>query len=104
MKGRDSRKARRIFAAGTSTAVACLAAAQPSEIAAVSLLTALFGMYWDISLHIDVGRDPGPLANPAHYFILAGLFGIFSAGWLAIVLPQRGPGPAAGRIGPGWGA
>src|SRR4051794_30685700 len=33
------------------------------EVASVSLLVALFGMYWDISLHIDQGRDPGPLAN-----------------------------------------
>ena len=32
-------------------------------------------MYWDISLHIDNGRDPGPLANPAHYLILVGLYG-----------------------------
>src|SRR5581483_10350048 len=79
-------------------------AALPSGIAGGSLLLALFGMYWDISLHIDNGRDPGPLANPAHYFILAGLFGIFSAGWLAIVLPERRPGPAAVRIGPDWDA
>ena len=50
-------------------------AALPSGVATVSLIIALFGMYWDISLHIDVGRDPGPLANPAHYFILLGLFG-----------------------------
>ena len=48
-------------------------------------------MYWDISLHIDNGRDPGPLANPAHYFILAGLFGIFTAGFLAMVLPKEQP-------------
>src|SRR4051794_25448833 len=27
--------------------------ALPSAVATVSLLTALFGMYWDISLHID---------------------------------------------------
>ena len=51
-------------------------------LATVSLITAVFGMYWDIALHIDVGRDEGPLANPAHYFILAGLFGIFAAGLL----------------------
>ena len=44
------------------------------------LLIAVIGMYWDISLHIDNGRDPGPLANPAHYLILVGLFGIFIAG------------------------
>ena len=64
-------------------------AALPSAVAAVALIVALFGMYWDISLHIDNGRDAGPLANPAHYFILVGLFGIFAAGVLAIVLPDE---------------
>src|SRR3954471_14407498 len=59
------------------------------EIASVALIIALLGMYWDISLHIDQGRDPGPLANPAHYLILFGLFGIFAAGWLSIVLTKR---------------
>jgi hypothetical protein len=54
-------------------------ASLPAGIATASLLTAVFGMYWDIALHIGVGRDEGPLANPAHYFILAGLFGIFTA-------------------------
>ncbi len=78
--------------------------ALPSAIATVSLLTALFGMYWDISLHIDVGRDPGPLANPAHYFILAGLFGIFTAGFLAVALPEGDPGPTSVPIGPDWRA
>ncbi len=46
-------------------------------------------MYWDISLHIDDGRDPGPLANPAHYFILAGLFGVFWAGLIGSALSDR---------------
>ena len=59
-------------------------------------------MYWDISLHIDNGRDAGPLANPAHYLILAGLFGVFASGVLAIVLPQERPGPGAVRIARGW--
>jgi hypothetical protein len=66
------------------------------------LLIALFGMYWDISLHVDVGRDSGPLANPAHYFILAGLFGLFTAGFLAIVLPEGRPSRAAVRISGDW--
>ena len=79
-------------------------AALPSAIAGVSLMLAVFGMYWDISLHIDVGRDEGPLANPAHYFILAGLFGIFSAGFVAMVLPKRSPGPTAVRIARDWEA
>src|SRR4051812_12219864 len=62
--------------------------ALPSAIGTGSLIVALLGMYWDISLHIDQGRDPGPLANPAHYLILFGLFGIFAAGFLAIVLTK----------------
>jgi len=74
----------------------------PVGIATSSLLIALFGMYWDISLHIDVGRDPGPLANPAHYFILAGLFGIFTAGFFAMILPEGKPSETAVRIGPDW--
>jgi hypothetical protein len=77
-------------------------ASLPAAISTVSLLTALFGMYWDISLHIDVGRDAGPLANPAHYFILAGLFGIFSAGFVAMVLPLERPSASAIRIADGW--
>ncbi|MGN6664824.1 MAG: hypothetical protein ACTHK6_11570 [Solirubrobacterales bacterium] len=76
----------------------------PSFVSSLSLLTAVFGMYWDISIHIDNGRDPGPLANPAHYFILAGLFGIFSAGFFAMVLPKEKPSSVAIRIGRDWWA
>jgi hypothetical protein len=76
--------------------------ALPSVIAAISLLTAVFGMYWDIALHIDVGRDEGPLANPAHYFILAGLYGIFAAGFVAMVLPKERPSPSAIKLGHEW--
>ncbi len=79
-------------------------AALPAAIATVSLLVALFGMYWDISLHIDNGRDAGPLANPAHYFILVGLFGIFTAGFIAIVLPRERPSAVAVRVGRDWWA
>jgi hypothetical protein len=76
--------------------------ALPSGIATASLVTAVFGMYWDIALHIGVGRDEGPLANPAHYFILAGLFGIFSAGFIAMVLPKERPSAAAVKITNDW--
>src|SRR5215208_8487030 len=72
------------------------------EIASVSLIVALLGMYWDISLHIDPGRDPGPLANPAHYLILFGLFGIFAAGFLSMVIPRERPCPTAIRLYDGW--
>src|SRR3954470_9407342 len=76
--------------------------ALPGEIASVSLIVALLGMYWDISLHIDQGRDPGPLANPAHYLILVGLYGVFAAGCLALALPEEKPGPAALKITRDW--
>ncbi|WP_245679133.1 hypothetical protein [Actinomadura hibisca] len=79
-------------------------ASLPVIVALVSLITALLGMYWDISLHISHGRDEGPLANIAHYPILIGLFGIFTSGVLSVVLPNKGvrPGKAAVRITRDW--
>ncbi len=68
-----------------------------------SLLVAVFGMYWDISLHIDDGRDAGPLANPAHYFILVGLFGVFMSGLLGIALAKE-PTRTSIEVTPGWHA
>jgi len=68
-----------------------------------SLAVAVFGMYWDISIHLDEGRDPGPLANAAHYFILLGLFGIFFAGLLSMTLPLTGrPSRSAIKITGDW--
>src|SRR5688572_17139312 len=69
--------------------------ALPSAIATISLLTALLGFLWDVSIHIDEGRDEGPLANLAHYPIMGGLFGIFTAGFLACVLPLERPSRSA---------
>jgi hypothetical protein len=77
-------------------------ASLPSGVTAGALVIALFGMLWDISLHIDDGRDEGPLANPAHYFILVGLFGVFASGYLAMVLPKGRPSPTAIRITRDW--
>src|ERR1700712_4331201 len=67
-----------------------------------TIICALFGFIWDVSLHIGKGRDPGPLANPAHYFILFGLFLLFIAGMLAVVLPYDKPGSAAVKITKSW--
>jgi hypothetical protein len=90
--------------AGFSARVSGMAgwAALPGAILAGSLVLAVFGMYWDVSLHIDEGRDPGPLANPAHYFILAGLFGVFGSGVAAIALPRGRPAASAVRLPNGW--
>jgi hypothetical protein len=77
--------------------------ALPTILTTVSLLVALLGMLWDISLHIGVGRDEGPLANPAHYLILFGLFGVFAGGVLACTMPlDEKPGPSAIRFVAGW--
>lgn len=78
--------------------------ALPVLIFTTSIICALFGFIWDVSWHIGNGRDPGPLANPAHYFIIIGLFGIFVAGMTAIVIPFEKPGPAAVRITQNWHA
>ena len=77
-------------------------AALPSLLVSVSLITALFGMMWDISLHIGEGRDEGPLANPAHYFILVGLFCVFAAGFLGMLIPEGKPTPTAIHISGDW--
>ena len=79
-------------------------AAIPAATVTVSLVVALFGMLWDISLHIADGRDEGPLANPAHYVILAGLFGVFAAGFLSMALPLDKPSASAVRITDDWHA
>src|SRR5947209_13824132 len=76
----------------------------PASVLGGSLLIAVFGMYWDISLHLDNGRDPGPLANPAHYFILVGLFGVLVCGALSIALAGRKPSEVAKELSPSWWA
>ncbi|MGK2877781.1 MAG: hypothetical protein ACSLFF_04285 [Solirubrobacterales bacterium] len=79
-------------------------AALPLVVLTTSLLCAVFGLYWDVSLHISNGRDEGPLANPSHYFILVGLLGCFSAGVLALTMPKPGtkPSPWSVRLAEGW--
>ena len=76
--------------------------ALPMALFIATLICALFGFIWDVSLHIGKGRDPGPLANPAHYFILFGLFLLFIAGCMACVLPYEKPGRSAVRITKDW--
>jgi hypothetical protein len=80
-------------------------ASVPSMLLGISLLVAVLGMYWDISLHIDNGRDPGPLANPAHYLILVGLYGVLVAGVMSIVLSgTERPVKSAIHLGGDWWA
>jgi hypothetical protein len=78
-------------------------ASLPSILLGGSLLVAVLGMYWDISLHIDNGRDPGPLANPAHYLILIGLYGVLVAGVMSMALAgTEKPTKTAIHLGGDW--
>src|SRR5712691_2078789 len=61
-------------------------AAVPMTVAGASLGSAVFGFYWDVSWHIDRGRDPGPFANPAHWCIIWGLVGVVAAGVASLTL------------------
>jgi hypothetical protein len=79
-------------------------ASVPIGLGTVSLLTAAFGFYWDVSWHIDGGRDPGPFANPAHFFIIAGLAGIGLTGVLSVVMGDKRSSGSSVRIRPGWHA
>ncbi len=60
--------------------------ALPLAVSVAGALSGAVGLYWDVSFHIALGRDEGPLANPAHYFIFIGLIAIFAGGALALAL------------------
>ena len=81
-------------------------ASLPCGLAIISLISAVFGLYWDVSMHIDDGRDTSVWGNPGHFFILGGLYGIFAAGFFAICLGREEradrPGPTAIRIANDW--
>ena len=79
-------------------------AALPLALLMGSLITAVTGLYWDISLHLNNGRDEGPLANPSHFLILIGLLGTFSAGVLAATMskPNEKPSPWAVKLSDSW--
>ncbi|HYF47628.1 MAG TPA: hypothetical protein VD926_15540, partial [Acidimicrobiales bacterium] len=73
----------------------------PVLIAGGSLIVAVWGYYWDVSIHIDQGRDSGAFGNPAHWFIIAGLDGIAFAGLLALFLGDDRSGSAV-RLRDRW--
>ena len=50
-----------------------------------ALLAAGLGFFWDVSWHIDLGRD-NQLFTPAHVLILIGLVGLGAAGALSVAM------------------
>jgi len=73
-------------------------AAVPALVSSLSLLTAGFGFYWDVAVHIDKGRDSSPFGTAAHWPIVLGLCGLAAAGILAITLDRNPDGGAALRL------
>ena len=78
--------------------------ALPSLLAAIAMVTACFGFYWDVATHIDNGRDAGPFANASHFFILGGLGGIVLSGYLAVLLGTGERTPTSTSLRPRWNA
>jgi hypothetical protein len=69
---------------------------------AVSLLACAFGVWWDIAIHIDRGRDTGPFGTAAHYPIFFGILGVIISGVLPIALAGK-PLPARTiKLTKGW--
>jgi len=60
----------------------------PMYLLLVSLLAAAFGVWWDVPIHMQNGRDEGPLANPSHYPIFLGILGFTHAGILSMGLAR----------------
>ena len=79
-------------------------ASVPMALTFLALAVAVFGYYWDVSWHIDKGRDTGAFANPAHWLIILGLEGVALAGVLAITLADDRRTEASVSISPNWRA
>jgi hypothetical protein len=74
----------------------------PVAIALPAFAAAGFGFVWDVSIHIDQGRDTGPFGTPAHYFMLAGIYGFVAAGFIAIAMPREDPKESWVRVAHNW--
>ncbi|WP_435769476.1 hypothetical protein [Nocardioides sp. SYSU DS0651] len=74
----------------------------PLYLMVISLLACAFGVYWDVPIHMQNGRDEGPLANPSHFPIMFGIFGFLAAGVISAGL-ARDPLPRRTvRFSQGW--
>jgi hypothetical protein len=58
-----------------------------------ALLTAGWGVWWDVPIHMQNGRDEGPLANPSHYPIYLAILAIFALGVICATLAYKQPLP-----------
>jgi hypothetical protein len=64
-----------------------------------ALLSAMIGFFWDVSWHIDLGRDR-ELLTPPHLLILFGLTGIFGAAVVSTTFATFQRARTGWRLGP----
>jgi len=69
------------------------------DVGGLALLTALFGLVWDVAYHVDHGRDV-TLLNPPHAVILIGLAGLAVAAGLSVLLATLAGVGTGLRVGP----
>jgi len=74
----------------------------PGYLAVLSLVACAFGVYWDVPIHMQNGRDEGPLANPSHFPIMFGIFGFLAAGVISAGLATDPLPRRTVRLAPGW--
>lgn len=74
----------------------------PMAVAVGGFVLAGVGFVWDVALHIGQGRDTGPFGTPAHFLILAGIYGFVAAAWLAVAMPVGERRPSWIRITRTW--
>jgi len=63
-----------------------------------ALLTAMIGFFWDVSWHIDLGRDR-ELFTPPHTLIVMGLLGILASGVASVVMATYERARTGWRLG-----
>lgn len=74
----------------------------PMVVAVGGFVLAGVGFVWDVALHIGQGRDTGPFGTPAHFLILAGIYGFVAAAWLAVAMPVGERRPSWIRVTRTW--
>lgn len=77
-------------------------AATPFIVLGPFLLLAGWGVYWDVPLHMQRGRDDGAFANPSHYPIYLALLALLNIGLLIMALAKDPLPRHTLRIAPGW--
>lgn len=74
----------------------------PGYLALFSLIACAFGVYWDVPIHMQNGRDEGPLANPSHFPIMFGIFGFLAAGVISAGLAKDPLPRRTVKLTPKW--